>query len=791
MSDLRPFVDLDNRKLATETGGAFTAPPLVMDDVLSVGLRFLRRIGASAVRETGLNLRHVRASVGPKFAPPAAGGASLRFGPLAGDPSTADPVAFNSTAAAVLDALTGVSGGWTPAEVTLADTACWLIRFEQPGASPLQVGAVNTLAPRSFARVRAFLLNGVWWHELRFVQSPLAFTGLYDRVLPPAPSVRRIRLGRAGTDTEPPLNEIQALTIPPDFRGTYFLVWNFRQSSLLGIEDGPDEIAAAANAMFTDNGVRFLGSNPEPQEVYLEFTGALGEAPQALITVTVNTFEPGVPTFALNLKTAEIGAALRVLAQLDKSALLATELEIELEYVEDGEDASDPDVPSRFLTAQLPVKIGREQIYDELETVAALDWLRPNARDYVPFTPDQVIIGQRSYVAVFGNGAATHFSFAHDLGTDSISGLIVRENESGGRVLTVNAEYQATIPSGNELVLDFALAPAANSLVVILTTAGPASAFQAHTHTMAQIVGLLDALSALTARVAAIEDLLPTLTFSTPADSAEPLAIVIPDIEELFPNARLPAGADAGKPEALPRPPGLLPAIHDAAVAALALPLVDPAGTAGNAFENTSGSVVLIPGALGRRSVSLAEGGFAGSDGRCWFALARSGATNSYYPRDFERELFILDLAADMWKPGQRFSVEFDLELQLIRATTAAQYVLVVEFGTLLAQATPSPVDPDNLETISWHATPLLKEQIAITSLRRKYHFGARIRRALTDEMSADKLLYSAWSAADAVPAAPAFVLRARLIEFDTENNVSDARGYVFRALSKAAAEIA
>ena len=40
-------------------------------------------------------------------------------------------------------------------------------------------------------------------------------------------------------------NEIQALHLPADFRGTYFLRWNYRVSKLLGIEDiGSDYMAS-------------------------------------------------------------------------------------------------------------------------------------------------------------------------------------------------------------------------------------------------------------------------------------------------------------------------------------------------------------------------------------------------------------------------------------------------------------------------------------------------------------------------------------------------------------------
>ena len=197
--------------------------------------------------------------------------------------------------------------------------------------------------PISFVRVRQFKQLGVWWFECRLIQAPLAFNSGHERVLPVPPTVRRIRTGSAGSETEPPVNELQALHLPPDFRGTYFLRWNYRISKLLGIEDGPDEIAAALNAMF-EKGKRFEATNPEPDNAYVEFIGELGGSPQPLITVEVNTFAPGVLTFTLPLDRAEMAAALRAVAEIE------VPFEVEAEIVDDGEDIADPAVPGRIIT---------------------------------------------------------------------------------------------------------------------------------------------------------------------------------------------------------------------------------------------------------------------------------------------------------------------------------------------------------------------------------------------------------------------------------------------------------
>lgn len=802
MSDLNPYVDLDNRTLTDETGAAFTLPTLVDADKLVVSLRGLRRT-LDGVRVVKLNVRGLKASIGPTLAPPTTGGAKLRFGGTAEDPQTAEVVAFNATADQFKTALTGISIDWTPAEVILADPACWLVRFaEQTEAAPLQVGTANTLMPRSMVRVRAFQLNGVWWHEVRFIQAPLAFTSAYEEVLPPAPSIDRIQPGGSVSSSDNLIvNEIQQLTLPPTFRGTYVIKWNGRVSAILGIQDGPDEIAAALNGMWDDGKERFVGSNPEDNKANLEFVGLLADQSQNLMTVEVRTFEPGAPTFTLDLETAEMSAALRATAGLEKSTLvLNTGFEIQLAYVEENEDPEDEGVPTRFLTVQQPVKIVREQIYSELEEIAAIDWQRPpSAKDYVPFTPDQVITGQQHFVATIGNGTATAFAIAHNLDTDALSGIEVRENLSGGRLLG-RTEYHVAIDSADQVTVTFATAPASNSLVVVLTTAGPASAFQAHTHTIGQIVGLQAALDALGARVSVLEDLLPTGTLvRRDVAIGNMAALEIPDRFLLYPSARLAPDFDpssfagtitAEALRALPRPPGLLPAIHDATVTTFSGGTL-PSPTEGNVYQNIGTAKVLLPGGLGRRSSFVEVDGFAGYDGRAWYRMTRGAATSkSYFPTDFELELIPpITFESDTWAAGQRFLLEFDLDLALFRATTNAQWFLVIEHGTMPSETSPATTTT-NLQDVVWDATPLLAQRIIVSSLRQKRHFGCLINRDAEDAITAEKLIQSAWSAADATPATPAFAVRVRLTRFDTENSVTGEVGYVYAGLTQAKASV-
>jgi len=140
----------------------------------------------------------------------------------------------------------------------------------------------------------------------------------------------------------------------------------------------------------------------------------------------------------------------------------------------------------------------------------------------------------------------------------------------------------------------------------------------------------------------------------------------------------------------------------------------------------------------------------------------------------------------------RRFAVEFDLELQLFVANTRAQFLVVIEAGTPAQQAAPAPVAV-NLSDITWRATPLLAQRVILSGIKMKHHFGALIKRSLTNSvLSAERLLYTAWTAAPAgsEPATPTFVLRARLLQFDTENSVPGATGFLYAALSEAKASI-
>ena len=781
------YADITKRQICSSDGNTASLPQLTFGDNVTFAVRLLDR-NADGVVLTDLKVRSLRAAVGPVLQCPVAGRFSLRFG--TGTESVMLPI--TATCDALREAIVALAEEATYPLLDVlpgVDKGVWLLRFDHEGEVPIAV-CTNQLFPRAFVRVRAFKTNERWWHEVRLIVAPYVFVNLFYRVLSPPPSVSRIRVGDQGDDQTPSQNEVQKIHIPKTFAGTYYIGFDFRTSSLLGTTDGPDEIAAALNAMWSDGVTRFLATLPENNEVYVEFVGPLGKWPQDMMTITVNTFRAGDISFDLDLNNADLASALRA------STSVQAPLEVELEVVGDDEDPDDPEIPGRTMTLfSAPLTIVREQIWQELATVPAINWIRPpQPKNYIPYGQSQIITGAQNYVACIGDGHSTAVVLDHNLGTEALH-ITVRENVSGGHRIADN-DYQVVFTDTNSLTLVFPTAPAANSLAVTISTAGPTSAFVSGlTVTMAQVEGLLDRLNNLGSRVGAIEDLLPHVNpTATTADlSGNSCDIEIPDLSEMLPgNLASDFDADAAAKDVTkqPRAGGFLPAIHDATIDNIPSPLPAPSTQAGKVFTNNTDTAILVPGGLGRRGSHLEPGGFAGSDSRVWYRLSRDGNTNSFYPTDFERELFMLPINDQMLGAGMAFTLTFKLALQLFKATSRAQYLLVIEAGTSPGQSDPAPTGP-NLADVTWLATPLLSRRIIVSNIKVTHPFGCAIRRDIDGTtMHADQMAYHKWTAAAAVPTDTNFTLRARLIEFDTENSVVGAKGLVYYAFSGATTEI-
>jgi len=255
------------------------------------------------------------------------------------------------------------------------------------------------------------------------------------------------------------------------------------------------------------------------------------------------------------------------------------------------------------------------------------------------------------------------------------------------------------------------------------------------------------------------------------------LSFTIPSWRELYPGRVTPPEDD--KPvsaSTLPKPGGLLPAItSDQEIVPLTVPLPAASENAGRVFVNQGSTPILLPGGAGRKTGSLLPGEHAASDGRFWFRVSQQGSTTSWHPADFDRELAFLDVNADMLPTGAIFTLKLDFETQLLRCAIRAQWVLLVEFGSFTRLQDPAGT---NISGITW-SDPVLTCPLHLTSIRTPHAFGVRVTNGANAWKVETKRYRSAWQQIEAEPPAGGFLVRARLVRFDTEDQLSDPRGYV------------
>ena len=291
MSDILPYVDINNRILTDSTGAAFTLPGLVTADVLNIGLSFLAHTADGVRVIDNFPVRSVRASIGPLYAPPTSGGATLRFGPAPTDSETGAAVAFNATADALKTALTGVTDAWTPAEVVSSDVLLAGPLHQQDSALPSASGR-EIRSPRApLPACGPSNSTACWWQEIRFLQAPLAYSTLrHDRAA--RADFAEVRIG-GSTHPDVVMNELQSLTLPGNFVGSYVPGFAWTATNLLGPTGRRRHHRAGAQRHVVGRHSRFSLTNPLPNVAYVEFIGPLGNAPQDLLTITVRAHPPG------------------------------------------------------------------------------------------------------------------------------------------------------------------------------------------------------------------------------------------------------------------------------------------------------------------------------------------------------------------------------------------------------------------------------------------------------------------------------------------------------------------
>ena len=826
-------------KVVTDGGATWTPPQYRFGETVTLALRFAQNVAGNVVEPT-LDIRAMKASYGSVDLRPASGTWTLQVGAGAQTgANTTGALQYDCTPdalAAAINAKTGITGVYGTASVKKMD-GTWTIVFGTGAAEvPVQVRD-NLLFPVSFGRIAAYAVDGIWRHEVRLTQAPLAFSDAGSRILPDAPSVTRVRAG--ATDGGFTYNEIQSLFVPPDFRGTYQLKFgDYARTQELSVADDATTIQAALAAAYGDD---FKVTNPQPYTATIEFVNALAASAQALIVAQALNTPPGDYTFTLALDRAELASRLKA------EETITAPLEVWLQLAD-----SDDNLTWVLAFAQ-DVTVARPVTWQSMELVPGVNWLiAPSPTDYVPFSRESVITGQQFARAQVGDGEATSFAITHGLATNYVFAW-VRVNASPGAQLIEGTDYSVTIVDANSVtVTALGTAPTTNHWLVTIVSAQTVAAFAAGLNIdIAQVNGLQAILDSILATLAQFQTLIPDISPGA-ATGNTVLAFDLPPVTELYPGT-WPAGQDVTAKTLHGR--RFTPAIHDDSVTSLTtLPLPTATDAEGSVYQNNTGATIALAGGL------VADGGFFGSDGIALYPLSRSGSSVSYFPTALERELWRIEINDEMLWTGKTLTVNGVLNVRTVAANTDLQMVLVVEWGNITSQSSPvgtaiaissagtgthtikrggatlgtftvnasthvvtitgtTPAAGDvvqvsstgtlptllaantdyvvrdlsgstfklaalttatNLEDIEWQtSTPLLSERIIIAPVLQPCTYGVTIARSST-EITVNRLLYGGALGVAFAPASGRFSLRARMFNFDTRNSVTSPKGLIY-----------
>lgn len=198
------------------------------------------------------------------------------------------------------------------------------------------------------------------------------------------------------------------------------------------------------------------------------------------------------------------------------------------------------------------------------------------------------------------------------------------------------------------------------------------------------------------------------------------------------------------------------------------------------ANANKKLTVVTVAHLAPHRRKTFADGAVIFSDGFDWWKAAVDGT--NYYAAEFDRQLFALHVNETMLGPGTRFAVSFAFSLQLLGGLEG-YYLFELRRGT----ANSATVSPRNLSDVTWDEV-VISQPLILSDSAVNHVFGYTVTRTAGDVLSATKKSYLLTAAATA-PAAPKFVLEARLTHFDMDSTAAP-RGQVKLIMKAAAASI-
>jgi hypothetical protein len=775
----------------TVGGDAWTAPVLIYGESLTLAFTTTKSVNGVEV-DAPLTIVSTQVAPGAEDARPTGGTWRLQIG--TGSSTLANTTAelqFNADAAALrvaINALTAVTGTYGAAAVQYRDGSFWIV-FADAGAEtpvPMQVRE-NELMPVTLYELNAWTFNDRIVHELRLKQAPLAFVDTAARVLPPAPEVVGSVDGSVSLDGSSKKPEEQLLKLDPEWRGQFTLKTEAgAETQTLSHDDDETAIQPALEAILGAGNVEVTLATDFTYKI--AFIGELIGIDWPLLTATPKNEAQGPLTATLILKGYPLLRALRAAP----AVTMPIEVRVEVQVTEDTRE--------EIVLLRDAITVRRPVTWQGLATEPNIDWLVPPSRiNRVPFNRSQVITGHQFNRMVFGDGAETVVPFPHGLNSDAL-GLQVRENVDGGALLIAGTDYSVVFDSANLLTLTALTGPpATDAWAITVISSETVSAFaDGLTLEIGQVNGLEDRLTAAEEALATLQTQAATQPLGLPSTTtaAGTITIEMPEWAEVLPTIEPATGAvDL---QALPFPGGLLPAMHKAAAISVTTVLPAVSAGAGNVYQNNIDppAAIVVPGGLGMRSSTLAPGEYAASDGRRWYPMSRMAGTTSYFARDFERLLFSFEVTAGMLRLGHTLSVEWLLALQMLQFTARAQYEVITEWSAITADTTPTTDGPDetpdtaddeapapNLAAIT--PTGLLSRQVIVMDRNKlTAPFGIEVVRKANGDMAANQIFNGFSTGAISVPDSAVFGVRGWLKNFDTVNNVSNARGTIYYQLS-------
>jgi len=744
--------------------GSITLPTVVQGDTFTLAVR-LTETSNNTTTVTAPSIYSARLSYGPVDVAPTAGTFKVRVNAV-----TSSAITLGSTAASVAAVLNSISAatGWTVSE----DQGSYIVGRTANWTTTSGITIVeNNLTPESFVRVTSYSANNTFYQELRPMQSPLAYTSAFGLIVPPAPTITRVVTGYSDPTTGVFVNEVQRLYIPPAFDTTYQIYRGTARTALLSKDDGSTEIEAALmqGCVTVGAGEIFLVTNPQNYTADIEFAGAMSGSTHSLLTVAVPISPQGDVTFNLDLNTQGMLAALR--GDFEVTHPLTCEIGINYGTV------TTPNV--QYVTVfQQNLTVQADGAWTGLAAAQRIDWLNPpQPVNYIPFTTDQVITGIQSFTAVVtGNGPWT---IAHNLGTEAIH-VTLRENISSGYILGNENDYTVqTATSQSVIVAKVSGTVPTAGWAVMISSAGPTSVFQAHTHTIAQVVDLQNTLNAIGTRLNTLENVLPNGVgiINQSGVNTTPLTMTIPARSEvLFTQDIEGAWGDNGIDQTkLPiRGPSLLRSFSGLANNSS----ITSAPTAAGAYIYSGGIELAPMGYI--PSDTVPPGGIVINDQGRIYQGRQDGDNKTYYPMPYEVELFRVPVNANQFRVGRTLEVKFGLILQML-AKTDAQWRVVIDAANLSEVTTPA-TQGMNISSADYNQDKLLDHRVMLTQALTPHILGVRLTRSLSGEnivIAADKNLYGTYESTIGTPAGASFILRARLMNFDIANTADDARGWV------------